>query len=322
MKISVQLEPQIGFDWPAWKRFIPALESMGFHTIYRSDHFPMGDPPETDALELITSLTYLALHTQRVNFGTLAAPLSFRDPVSLARQAMSLNDLSGGRMILGVGAGWNETEHRQYGYTLGDVKTRLDRLEEGLHVISALMREDAPVRFEGRFYKVQGAHLLPRPQQPPRLLVGGGGPKRTLPLAARFADIWNCHPDSPEAFARLNNKLNDDIQAAGREPEDVERSAMIGVLMYRSPEELEKHARAYQAVPVISAADGQKLVEMMQNMRGIHGSPQQVLDQMQAFAEAGLEEFVVQWFNPHDLDGLEQIASVVVPHFHTQPVGQ
>ena len=132
MKVSITIETEMGMTWPLWKRIVPELEAMGLATIFRSDHFPLGVPGVTDSLELITSLTYLAEHTRRVDFGTLVAPLSFHDPVALARQAMSLNDLSDGRMILGLGSGWVESEHQVYGYTLGDIKTRLDRLEEGL----------------------------------------------------------------------------------------------------------------------------------------------------------------------------------------------
>ena len=106
MKLSITLEGEMGLNWPRWQRLVTAVEQWGFAGLYRSDHFVNPYPPDLDALEAIVSLTYLATQSQRLHFGTLVSPLSFRDPVMLARQAMALDDLSGGRMILGVGAGW------------------------------------------------------------------------------------------------------------------------------------------------------------------------------------------------------------------------
>src|SRR5206468_2644018 len=128
-------------------------------------------------------------------FGPLVAPVSFRDPRQLVRQASALDDLSGGRFILGLGAGWQEHEHSVWGYDLGDIPTRMARFEESLEVASRLLRSDAPVTFEGRFFQLHDAVLLPRPARPggPPILIGGNGPKRTLPLVARYADIWNAN---------------------------------------------------------------------------------------------------------------------------------
>ena len=184
MKISITIETEMGVTWPIWKQLTSILEDKGFHTIFRSDHFPSGNPPATDTLELITSLTYLADHTRRVNFGTLVAPLSFRDPVMLARQAMSLNDLSNGRMILGVGTGWAEEEHKQFGYNLGDTKTRLDRLDEGLQVISALLRDDQPVTLRRPLF--QPAKRPPAaPTTAPNAHPGWGKWPKTHPSVGR-----------------------------------------------------------------------------------------------------------------------------------------
>lgn len=200
----------------------------------------------------------------------------------------------------------------------GGVKTRMDRFEEGLQVISALIRKDEPVSFAGRFYKLENAHLMPWPERPTRLLVGGSGRKRTLPLAARYADLWNCHPDSPEEFTALNSRLDELMQAEGREPAEIERSAMIPILMYRSQQDLDRYIRACRQVPIFSTVDDKQAIEMTKSMKGIIGSPQQVMDQMQAFAEAGLDEFVIQWFIPHDLEGVELLASELLPNFERQ----
>ena len=237
MKVSITISA-MALNWQWWKQLALQLEPMGFASVFRGDHFPSGAPPMVDALELISSLTYLADHTQRMDIGSLVAPLSIHDPVMLARQAMCINDLSGGRMILGVGAGWSEQEHIAFGYTLGTPKTRMDRLEEGLEIIHRLMRCEEPVSFQGRFFRLQEARLLPRPQRPTRILLGGKGPQRTLPLVARYADLWNCELGTPQEFQQLSARLDDLLISRGRALSDVRRTILIPVLCYHTPQEL------------------------------------------------------------------------------------
>jgi alkanesulfonate monooxygenase SsuD/methylene tetrahydromethanopterin reductase-like flavin-dependent oxidoreductase (luciferase family) len=143
-------------------------------------------------------------------------------------------------MILGIGAGWVDLEHTMFGFALGDIATRLARLEEALHVISSLLRSEEPVSYRGRFYRLQEALLGPRPLSPhsPKLLLGGHGPRRTLPLVARFADIWNCPPPSVEQFQAASSLLDNLLRKAGRQPADVKRTALVPVLCGRSPAEL------------------------------------------------------------------------------------
>src|SRR5262245_51030842 len=191
MKLSISIEGIFGLTWPRWRRLVAEIEQLGFAGLFCSDHFTLIDPPDSDALEAIVSLTYLAMQSQRVHFGTLVAPVSFRDPIMLARQAMALDDLSNGRMILGVGAGWLVREHTMFGYNLSAIAARMDRLEEALNIITRLIRSDEPVTFTGQYYQLREARLLPRPKRRTPVMVGGNGPKRTLPLVARYADIWN-----------------------------------------------------------------------------------------------------------------------------------
>src|SRR5947209_8927757 len=146
--ISIQIEGQNGLTWPHWKPLVTEVDQLGFAGLFRSDHFTNARPPDKDSLEMIVSLTYLADHTQHIHFGPLVAPLSFRHPALLARQAAALDDLSSGRMILGLGAGWQAREHRLFGHDLGDVSTRMARLEEGLEVITRLLHSNEPVTFD------------------------------------------------------------------------------------------------------------------------------------------------------------------------------
>ena len=178
MELAITIEGLLGLTWPRWQRLITVIEQLGFDGIFCSDHFTPPDPPVLDSLEVMVALTYLATHSRRMHFGTLVAPLSFRDPVMLARQAMALDALSGGRMILGVGAGWMEREHTMFGYELGSVSTRLNRLAEGLEVVTQLIRREEPVTFGGHFYQLREAQLLPRPPRATTIMIGGNGPKR------------------------------------------------------------------------------------------------------------------------------------------------
>jgi len=315
MQISIQVEAMLNVNWAMWKEMLPRLEETGFATIFRSDHFSLGNPPSTEALELITSMTYAAEHTRKVNIGSLVAPLSVRDPVMLARQAMSIDILSGGRMILGVGSGWNEEEHRHFGYNLGDMHTRMDRLAEGLEVMYRLMRSDEPLTFEGRFTHLHDARLVPRPERPTRLLVGGNGQKRTLPLAARYADIWNCLNETPERFQELSMHLDELLKAEGRTPGDVRRSIMKPLLCYRSQEELRSLLDANRRIGSTPHGSDEEILARLARMDCFLGGPDEVIRYMEGYADAGVEEFVIQWYGLHDLRSLDVFADEVIPHF-------
>src|SRR5665811_376716 len=233
VKLSIAAEGLFGLTWPQWKQLVDTVEGLGFHGLYISDHFILPEPPDYPSLEMIVALTYLAAHTERVRFGPRVSPFTYRDPVMLARQA-ALDDLSGGRMSLGVGAGWMEREHDMFGYDLGDIPERFDRFEEGLEVATRLLRFDEPVSFEGRFYQLRDA-VLPAPRRPsgPPIVIGGIGPKRTMPLVARFADDWNIGNLSPDQFAERAAMLDEMIVAAGRRPEDVSRTLNTPVVAPR-----------------------------------------------------------------------------------------
>jgi F420-dependent oxidoreductase-like protein len=271
--ISVQVEGQNGLTWARWIALATEVEDLGFAGLFRSDHFTNARAPDLDALELIVSLTWLAANTRRIHFGSLVAPLSFRDPRMLARQAAALDDLSGGRMILGLGAGWQEREHVTFGYDLGDIPTRMARFAEGLELITRLLRDDEPVRFTGEYFQTREARLLPRPERPggPRLLIGGNGAKRTLPLAARYADVWNALFMPAEEYRERSTQLDELLRAVGRKPEEVRRTVMLPLSFAPRDED-------------------------------------EIRRQIAAYREAGADELIYQWLALDDLDGLRAFA--------------
>jgi F420-dependent oxidoreductase-like protein len=322
IEISISSEAQFGMTWPKWQGLVAAVETLGFAGLFRADHFTIqAQPPDQDALELIVSLTYLADHSQRLHFGSLVAPFSMRDPVMLARQASALDDLSHGRMVLGIGAGWNEREHAVFGYPLGDNATRFARLEEGLEVITRLLRSDERVSHNGRFFHLNEAMLLPRPARAggPRILIGGSGLKRTLPLAARYADIWNGDGLSPQGFRERSLRLDELVQAAGRQPQAVKRTTSVFVVCGRDAAENERRAAAFRRfVPDFATAP---LADVLHTLRtgwqALVGTPDEVVEQIAAYAEAGVEELMLHWNDTSELEGLELLAEQVLPHVNT-----
>ncbi len=302
LEACIMIEGQNGLTWPRWQRLAAAAEALGFAGLFRSDHFTNAQPPDLESLELWTSLTWLASHTQRLAFGPLVTPVSFRHPAHTARMAAAVDDLAGGRLVLGLGAGWQAHEHNAFGWDLLDVPRRFKRLEEGLQVVTQLLRSDEPVSFEGEFYHLREAILLPRPQRPggPPILIGGNGLRRTLPLAARYAAEWNALFLTPGKFAPLNHQLDALLRQAGREPAAVRRSMMTGIVFGRDEAEAQRKARG---------RDPQGLRD-----RGvIYGPPGAVVDQLGALAQAGVERVMLQWLDLDDLEGLEALAVRVLP---------
>ncbi len=312
--LSIMIEGQNGLTWPHWKRIVREVEDLGFAGLFRSDHFKHAQPPDDDSLEMIVSLTYLADHTQRIHFGSLVAPVTFRDPVLLARQAAALDDLSGGRLILGVGAGWQAREHHLFGYDFGDVPTRMARLQEGLEVITRLLRSDEPATYEGSFFQLRGATLLPRPQRlgGPPILIGGNSSKHTLPLVARYADTWNANFITPGAFHERSATLDQLLYTARRNPGDVRRTVMLGLLFGRDMNDLERRLRETQGYA------GQSLDSVMEALkasgRALAGTPDMIIEQIHAYENAGAGEVMLQWLDLNDISGLRVFAASVLPH--------
>ncbi|MCP5095702.1 MAG: LLM class F420-dependent oxidoreductase, partial [Chloroflexi bacterium] len=230
IEVAIMLEGQNGLTWPRWQRMAKAVEDLGFVGLYRSDHYTNAGPPDIDSLELWVSLTWLASHTKRIEFGPMVSPVSFRQPTMTARMASAVDDLSNGRLTLGLGAGWQEREHHNYSFDLLEVGPRFERFEEGLTIISHLLQNEEPLEFEGSYYQIHEGVLLPRPQRAggPPILIGGNGPRRTLPLVAKYATEWNAVYLPPTAFAERNGKLDALLAENGRQPSEVRRSIMTG----------------------------------------------------------------------------------------------
>ena len=301
IEVAIMIEGQNGLNWPRWMGIVDAVESLGFAGFYRSDHYTNANPPDIDSLELWVSLTWLASHTQRIEFGPLVTPVSFRHPTMTARMAAAVDDLSGGRFTLGLGAGWQEREHDHFGWDLLDVPRRFQRLEEGLEVITRLLNSDTPVDFSGEFYRLKEAILLPRPQRRggPPILIGGNGPKRTLPLVVKYASEWNAVYIPPDEFAKRNRQLNEMLAANGRAPSSVRRSLMTGCYFGRDEAEVQMKL-------------GKRSRDDLRKQGVVIGTAAEVMDQLGEYARVGVQRIMLQWLDLDDLDGLEAMAKSVV----------
>lgn len=310
LKIALMVEGQMGLNWTRWKRIATAVEEMGFAGLYRSDHYTNSEPPDMDSLELWVSLTWLASHTSTIEFGPLVSPMSFRNPTMTARMAGAVDDLSGGRLVLGLGAGWQEREHRNFGWQLGDMETRFARFEEGLTVITQLLRSDQPVTYSGSHYQLHEAILLPRPQRQngPTILIGGNGPKRTLPLVAKFADEWNGVFIPPDKYTATNALLNEMLSETDREPADVKRSLMTNLVFGRTDQEVNNLIQR-GVFGITSKSE-------LQEHGIITGTANEVIDQLGEFAAAGAEKIMLQWLDIDAIDRLEAFAQDVLDKSH------
>ncbi len=301
LDVAIMIEGQDGIDWTRWRRLVRTVEDLGFAGLYRSDHFTNPTGPNRHALELWSSLTWLASHTSRIEFGPLVSPVSFRHPVITAWTAAAVDDLAGGRLRLGLGAGWQEREHETYGFDLLDTDRRFTRFEEGLEVITRLLRNGEPFSFDGEFYQLRDA--APMLRQPvvsgPPIVIGGNGPNRTLPLVARYGDEWNAVFVPAKRFAELSARLDELLRAVGRSPERVRRTLMTRVILGHTTAEVERKL-------------GGESRELLRTRGLIVGTPPEIVEQLGHLAEAGVQWVMLQWLEVDDIDGLEALARSVL----------
>lgn len=302
IELSIMIEGQTGLTWPRWQRLARAAEELGFYGLFRSDHFAPPDGPMEDALETWVSFAWLASNTQRISFGPLVSPISFRNPSILAWQASAIDALAGGRLRLGLGAGWNEREHHAFGFELGDLDTRFARLEDAINVVKRLTRSPEPSTYEGEHFSIREAYLQPRSPRSdgPQIVIGGNGPKRTLPLVAKYADEWNAVFLPVDDFRERAAKLDDLLAGEGRALESLKRTMMTRGLVGKDDAELQ-------------AKDSPERIANHRARGAIIGTPDEIVDQLGRYAEAGIQGVQLQWLDLDDLSGLELIASQVLP---------
>lgn len=306
MDLRIFTEPQFGASYEQQLRLARAAEDAGFDAYFRSDHLLSfsgdGLPGPTDTW---TTMAGLARETTRIRLGTLVTSSTFRYPGMLALAVTQVDVMSGGRVELGLGAGWFEGEHQAFGIPFPPVKERFERLEEQLAILTGLWATPPgeTFGFDGRHYQLSGNPALPRPAQDPHppVIVGGHGAKTTPRLAARFANEFNV-PFSPLDDVRtINGRVDDACRSAGRDPATLRRSVALTVCCGRDEAELERRA----------AATGSPLAQLRENQ--LAGTPAEVVARLGAFAELGITRTYLQTLDVDDLDHIELIAQEVMP---------
>src|ERR671914_752175 len=248
MRFALMTEPQQGLSYDDIRAIVSTAEEAGVEAFFRSDHytsFPGEEGlPTTDAW---TTLAGLARDTTRIHLGTLVSPVTFRLPGVLAKVVTTVDEMSGGRVEVGLGAGWNELEHAELGIPFPDVGERYDMLEESLAIVHGLWTEGDGWSFAGEHWQVDDSRFMPRPEQrgrrhPPLILGGDGGPRLSR-LVATYADEFNLVSASPHKAVEAYGRIDAACEAIGRDPAEVTRSAMTGVLIAETEGELRDRVR-------------------------------------------------------------------------------
>lgn len=272
-----------------------AAESNGFDSVWVMDHFyqiwSIGRPEEP-MLEAYAVLSALAARTRRVRLGTMVTGVTYRNPALLAKTLTTLDVLSGGRAILGLGAAWNEDEHRGYGFEFPPVRERMDRLEEAVRICKLMFTEEAP-SFEGRHYRIDKALNFPRPVTPggPPLLIGGAGEKRTLRLVARYADACNVFGDL-DTFRHKMDVLDRHCADLGRDSSEITRTKLGTVVVGSTRQEVDRLGAELR--------EARGMTEERYATTAIAGTPDEVTNQVGEFVEAGMDGFVFSLHNPNE----------------------
>ena len=310
LALRIFTEPQQGASYDTQLAVAQEAETLGFDAFFRSDHYLRmgGDPAGPEArpgpTDSWVTLAGLARETSRIRLGTLVTSATFRLPGALAIQVAEVDAMSGGRVELGLGAGWFEAEHAAYGIPFPPLGERFDRLEEELAVVTGLWTTPEGKRFDfdGRYYQLKDSPALPKPLQRPRppVIIGGAGSKRTPALAARYADEFNLPFHAFDAFTPACDRVRAACEAAGRDPATMIFSA-AQVLCCGADEEEFRHR---------AAAIGRDPAELRQ---GAGGTPDEVAERLRAYHDAGAARIYLQVLDLTDLDHLRLVADAVMP---------
>ncbi len=308
MRFALMTEPQQGLGYAEILAVVRAAEDAGFEAYFRSDHyasFPGGaGKPTTDAW---ATLAGLARETSRISLGALVSPVTFRLPGNLAKVVTTVAEMSGGRVEVGLGAGWNEVEHRQHGLAFPATGERFDMLDEQLAILHGLWTEPDGWSFEGRHWQVEDALFYPKPPAPagrrhPNIIVGGDGGPRMARLVAAYADEFNLTSAAVGRVAEAYGRVRSACEAAGRDPAEVTYSAMTGVLVGR--DEADVRRRVVDLLRALGHEDESDAEAWLAERRSrwVIGTPDEARERVAAFEGAGVQRLMLQNFLPRDLE--------------------
>src|SRR5438105_8572402 len=293
--------PLAGLPWKAVNERAASIERLGYHSIWLTDHFWNRGVPEADVLECTSTMSALCVGTDKLRIGSLVLCNSFRNPALLAKILSTMDNLSNGRVEVGLGAGWMEEEYRGYGYEFPSTGTRLRQLDEGLQIIKLLMTEKKS-SFEGRYYKIADAYCSPKPVQKPHppITIGGSGEKLMLKIVAQHADRWNC-PAGYRNFQHKLDVLKQHCETVGRDFKQINISEQLLVCIGANESEVEDKWKIAQRLPFWRT--------------GIKGTPPQIVELLRERVRQGITFFTVIFGDMNSNQSIELFAREVMPAF-------
>jgi F420-dependent oxidoreductase-like protein len=313
MRVGLMIEGQEDVSWDDWLALASACETHGVGTLFRSDHYlSVDDRRERGSLDAWGTITALGAVTVKLRLGTMVSPATFRHPAVLAKAVTTADHISGGRVELGIGAGWWVGEHEAYGFDLPEIGPRVDALEEQLQVILGHWGE-GPFSFEGEYFRARDLDALPKPLQrphPPLILGGSGGP-RSLRLAARYADEYNTVMSTAAEIADLRERLDRACEAEGRDPASLPLSMMTGWLVGADAGDLRDRASRLSAWKG-QGDDGEAFMAGLREST-ILGTVPKAVEQLRELEAAGLTRLMAQQLLHRDLDAVALLGRDVIP---------
>ena len=307
------IEGQEGVSWEDWLALAKACEAHGVPGLFRSDHYlNLGGIADRGSLDAWATINALAAVTSTLRLGTLVSPATFRHPSELAKVVTTADHVSGGRVELGLGAGWHEREHRAYGFGFPGVRERMDRLAEQLEIVHGTWTSDGPFSFEGRLYRLEDLDAQPRPLQTPHppLIMGGAAGPRSAALAARWADEYNTPFATAGDVREMKARVDAACAAVDREP--IPFSLMTGCLVGLDREELREKAAAL----AFAQGDPERDVDAWLASpppAWIVGTVDEVVTSLGELREAGLSRVMLQHLLHTDLETVELIGRKLAP---------
>src|SRR5918999_876784 len=310
MRLCLMIEGQEDVTWRQWCDLAQACEDAGMEGLFRSDHYlSVGGHSERGSLDAWTTLAGLAARTERIRLGTMVSPTTFRHPSVLAKSVVTVDHISGGRIELGIGAGWHEAEHRAYGFSFPPTSVRMAVLEEQIEIVHRSWGD--PFDFDGSHFRIEELDALPKPlQRPhPNLIVGGSGNRRSAALAARWADEYNTVFASPEECRRRRQRVADAWEAAGRNPGSLTFSLMTGFVVGKTDAEVKAGARAVMDKSGASGSEGEWLAALRDEW--VVGAVDEAVDRLGMLEEAGVDRGMLQHLAHEDIDMVQLLGAEI-----------
>jgi len=294
--------PQAGLNWSGLLSRAEQLEKLGYHSLWLVDHMWSPGMPDLDHVECLSAMSALAARTQKLRLGTLVICNSYRNPALLAKSLSTIDQISNGRLEVGLGAGWMDVEYRAYGYEFPSMAVRLKQLEEGVQIVRAMF-ENKSASFKGKYYAIEDAKNSPQPVQKPHppITIGGSGEKVMLRLVAKYADRWNC-PAGYKSFEHKFNVLKDHCKAVGRDINSINISEQLLVAIGKSEAEAEQKWKQAQVLKPFSTT-------------GIHGTPEQLVKALKDRVKQGITTFTIFFSDFAPPPTIELFAREVMPAF-------